>query len=685
MADLASLAAREGRRPRPVYGAHKWFARRLGSAFRGLLVASALPAGAEFWAAFEHGIDLSGLTVLDPFVGGGTSIVEAQRLGARCLGVDVDAVAVTVASFQTRLHELPDLSETLRQLTSTVGEGMRPFYERDDGTVGLHHFWVQVLECRECRRSFDAHPNYLLAAEVGARTKHVVCQSCGEVHEVQASWRSFRCRACGERTSISNGTVKGGAAMCPHCSASERLIDLALRTGTCPQFRLFAVETVPQGAGNRPVPMSERRFVRASREDLDRYSRASQLLTKLLDDGGPSLPDRLIPVFRSDDRAIRYGYVRYIDMFCDRQKLHLLRLSRAILDLPQGAERYAMAIAFSDHLKANCMLASYAAGYRRLSPLFAVRAFRHIPRPIELNPWSARTGRGTFPNVVRQISRAASWAKQPAEFRLGGGFTPPRAEPWGEANIRRGTAANLQHVRDGSVDLVLTDPPYFDNISYSELADFFLPWLHLLGLVTDCDEGLPADQLAASSRAPEAALGFGRSLNACFREVAAKMRMGAIGAFTYQHSTVAGWSTLATALAAVPLRVVTVFPLAGDAGANLHRHEESICWDAVLVLRRVAAEPRPTNSSLALSVATREKIRAALLDWKERLRDVEALPFRRADALNLERALLVAAALSDHGSPVSGKITLSRALEETARKRRSTADIGLGASTTPDA
>jgi hypothetical protein len=120
--DLAALAVREGRRPKPVYGTHKWFARRLGSAFRALLVASALPEGGDFWTAFERGVDLTGTTVLDPFVGGGTSVIEAQRLGMTCIGTDVDAVAVAITSFQSRLASLPDLEAVLEDLAREVGE-----------------------------------------------------------------------------------------------------------------------------------------------------------------------------------------------------------------------------------------------------------------------------------------------------------------------------------------------------------------------------------------------------------------------------------------------------------------------------------------------------------------------------------------------------------------------------------
>src|SRR5579859_3890814 len=74
--ELAVLAMREGRRPRPIYQVHRWFARRFGSAFRALLTAAALPTGADFWSAYYNGTDWRGRRVLDPFVGGGTSIVE---------------------------------------------------------------------------------------------------------------------------------------------------------------------------------------------------------------------------------------------------------------------------------------------------------------------------------------------------------------------------------------------------------------------------------------------------------------------------------------------------------------------------------------------------------------------------------------------------------------------------------
>src|SRR5437588_10856701 len=74
---LAALAQREGRRPVPIYHAHRWFARRFSCVFRAILVAMRTPPGQDFMEQFYGGVDYTGLTVLDPFVGGGTSVVEA--------------------------------------------------------------------------------------------------------------------------------------------------------------------------------------------------------------------------------------------------------------------------------------------------------------------------------------------------------------------------------------------------------------------------------------------------------------------------------------------------------------------------------------------------------------------------------------------------------------------------------
>src|SRR5437879_6087962 len=93
--DLSSIAEVESWRKeihRPVYHIHKWWAQRLGSVFRGLLIGAATPPEADFQSAFYGTTRLSGI-VYDPFMGSGTTIGEALKLGQRAVGRDINPVA----------------------------------------------------------------------------------------------------------------------------------------------------------------------------------------------------------------------------------------------------------------------------------------------------------------------------------------------------------------------------------------------------------------------------------------------------------------------------------------------------------------------------------------------------------------------------------------------------------------
>jgi putative DNA methylase len=124
--EFATLAVREGRRPRAIYTAHQWFARRLESVFRALLVGTLSDPDDDFWEGYCGGADLRGLKLLDPFVGGGTSVVEASRLGSSAVAVDVDPIACCVTELELMAARLPDLSEALAQLQDSVGQRLAP-------------------------------------------------------------------------------------------------------------------------------------------------------------------------------------------------------------------------------------------------------------------------------------------------------------------------------------------------------------------------------------------------------------------------------------------------------------------------------------------------------------------------------------------------------------------------------
>jgi len=116
---LHDIALREGNSKKPIYRIHKWWARRLGSVFRTLLILAMTPSRQrmdrvpnDFY--LQH--DFSNLTVLDPFMGGGTSIIEASKCGARTIGIDIDPVAWFITKKEIELCPTEEIHKTLADI-----------------------------------------------------------------------------------------------------------------------------------------------------------------------------------------------------------------------------------------------------------------------------------------------------------------------------------------------------------------------------------------------------------------------------------------------------------------------------------------------------------------------------------------------------------------------------------------
>jgi putative DNA methylase len=642
VAELARLAGREARRPNPIYGAHRWFARRLGTAMRALLVASVTDARTDFWTAFDGDADLTGLSVADPFMGGGTSLVEALRLGARVRGVDIDAVACAVSSLQLQAASMPDLEPTLDELSQEVGAAIRPLHTirgpcGEDREV-VHWFWVQLVRCGSCGTETEAHPHFRLAMDAGAERQWTFCRSCHAIHELSIDAETFACQACASQTAISDGPVQHGRFSCPSCGDTERLIDVAGRTGGPPAWRLFASESIPRNATRRNATLAHRLFLPVKATELALYSRAVDELAKRQDDAGGllSIPSDPLPEgTRADDRLRRYGYRRTSDLFNARQLLHLSLLAEALTSRP-SEQRRAFGVAFSDHLATNCMLTGYAFGWRRLSPLFAIRGYRHIVRPVEVNPWLDGIGRGTYPNAVRQVQRAINEARRPRTLARNGAFTTLPARDAPKPDVRCADARNLDHIDAGTVDLILTDPPYLDNVAYSELADFYRPWLRMLDLLPTSNG--QEKTLAVHGRDERSQEQFESGLREVMSEFERVLVPEGRITFTFRHESEGAYRSLAAAIGAAGLRAITVFPLKGDGNFGLHAHEGSTSWDAVFVLTR-GGRSRRSDAERDLTEA-----RSHVTAWASRIRS-EGLVFGAADEAALARAAVAAASL----------------------------------------
>ena len=167
---ISRLAERESWRKevhRPIYHVHKWWAKRLGSVFRGALLGCLLPEEARMEDEFYRRHDFAGVTVFEPFMGSGTTVGEAHKLGCTALGRDINPVACEAVRVAFGPMERRRLQGAYEQLSASVGERLRTLYRTVDAqgepAEVLYYFWVKTVPCPQCRETVELFSSRIFA------------------------------------------------------------------------------------------------------------------------------------------------------------------------------------------------------------------------------------------------------------------------------------------------------------------------------------------------------------------------------------------------------------------------------------------------------------------------------------------------------------------------------------------
>lgn len=618
--ELYEFALREGNSKKPIYEIHKWWARRLGHVFRLLLLSATTPAvrrahshGAmsELLKKFYEQNDLKDLVVLDPFMGGGTSVVESLKCGASAIGADIDPVAWFVTKKEVEPFDEERVKQGMVEVAAQVEEHLRSLYGVKDrsGRAGeiINAFWVHRIWCGRCRHAFDGHPHFRLAYDRGRNTQDVFCRACGTITQVSLEDTTFDCGKCGTATEIEAGPVSRGLYTCPACAHTDTLIS-RVRPGKPIPKRMFALEYTRESRG---APVG-RHFRKATAGDVAQYRRAASLLDTPRDTPLPFPRATIFTENRTDARPVNYGYARYEQLFNRRQLYTLAKIHEAILGLEDSHAQEYLLLAFSDCLASNNLLVSYAFGYRKLTPLFGIHAYNVVQRPVEGNAWgNPHFGRGSFTRCVAKMIEGKRYARDPYEYRYSGSGRPERIytgerittpvvrtqEGWdrgeGRAFIIHGSATDLSMIADQTVDLVLTDPPFYNNLPYSELSDFYYQWLrpYLSRYNVSGAATTPVgESLFVRRHTPSEHAKYVDGLTQVFKECARVLKPTGLLAFTFQHRDARAWHALAVALTEANFRVTGLSPVRAEGKSGFHTYEGTPKWDSVICCR-YRAEP----------------------------------------------------------------------------------------------
>lgn len=563
----------------PIYGLHRWWARRPPALLRALLVAAAASSDSSqqaFWETYESDAEsLSDLRVHDPFIGGGSTLVEAARLGAKVSGGDVDPLAVEIVRYGLNPAPAEAIKEAGEALLRHVRQTCGHLYPAKSGSQPLHYFWLHEVTCPSCEEHGLLYRNLVLARDrgkAGAVVRDdpliVFCPEDLSVHSLDSAER-VELRHGHKRWKINRGTFVNSRYACPYCGTQSNHQELA--TGMAPRV-LVATEETAEG--------SHRIIREPSPLELRSGETAARWLEKHLVD--LDLPKGRLSADRHDRRPLSYGMTKMVDLFSDRQLACLGTAFRWVRqsDLPVQVKA-GLRLAISNALATNNKLCSYAHDYGRLAPLFSVRGYSLPSLSVELNPLHDSAGRGTLHHCIERVGRAGCSANRRNVWSL----TLKRPEvvdmihdhTVDVSDVLVRSATGSQTTKVASADLCVFDPPYFDYIAYSELSEFYRGWMPSR---TSVDPPLlPSGDDPGES--------FGLELGVAMRAALGRLKPGRPLIFTYHSTNAEAWRAVGIAMDEAKLRITALWPVYSDGHMGHHSHPGNCEWDLLIVCRRL--------------------------------------------------------------------------------------------------
>lgn len=664
--EIAEKESRAKMHYRPIYTMHKWWARRLGCVFRTICLYSLLddPERVEIyepgtenetlssgydlaemlaevsladpgalWDLYPKDVRVEDKKILDPFMGGGTTLVEASRFDIESEGWDLNPVAwfVTKKQLDAGQTNVDDLKTVFEKVEENVADEITRYYRTpcpnavtsdepvDDDPLGLgadfdyevneglrsdlkshdhyadvmYNFWVKEIQCVDCDTTVPLFKDYRVAKGryENSDQYNVLCPECECVVLVDEWQSESECPECDNSWTPANGNVSGANYACPDCGGQYGITD-AIQEQDGFDTRLYAVEYYcPTCEENDLEKSAVKGYKSAEVFDEALYS-VSEEEWEQREDLHEYVPTEDIPeghMTSERNPVFDHGYRKWSDLFNSRQLLGLAKLCKAIYSLENQNLREFLTLALSDATRYNTLFVTYNRSYNKADHIFKQNSFVPTMSPVENNVWGTDYGSGTFQAIWDMVVDGVKYANHPTERYVENGENVESDEfehPIGSnSTVYQGDMRTIN--AESEYDAVITDPPYYDNIMYSEVADYFYVWQKIL-LKDEYDcfqfEKTPrAESIVTNPFHGKTEEDFESELREAFTVIHDVLKEDGILSFTYHHSDSESWGELLAALCDVGFEVTATYPLSAD--VNKFIGGEAVEFDILIVAR----------------------------------------------------------------------------------------------------
>ncbi|SFB02478.1 hypothetical protein SAMN04515620_11322 [Collimonas sp. OK607] len=428
------------------------------------------------------------------------------------------------------------------------------------------------------------------------------------------------------RTGKEGGTVpKKSNYACGACGTVQDVLDTVKASGKTGPTAGYAIQGYAPKAADKGDAYNGRFFAAFDEKIAAQYDAAQNEWDARKDaDLSPYWPKSELPygfmTHHLQGGVPNHGFTHWWTMFSPRQLLVHAQLLKAIVTLDgySWESREYVLGAFQQYLRNQSLFTLWNVKADKLEPMFANNNY-HPKSTVVENCVFANLGRGNWASCVEGIIEGRDWAKNPWDTvsvealrrlnpLLGAECTGKSekvlpGDPLVPATIFQGSSTELAQLKDGSLDLVITDPPFGGLLHYSELSDFFYVWLRLV-LKSKYPDVFGAEftpkameVVANRAREPEDADGFyQRLLTQCWREAHRILKPGGILAFTFHHSEDEPWVAVLESLFDAGYYLEATYPIRSDETKGEGEFgSKTIEYDIIHVCRKRTEEPKAVS------------------------------------------------------------------------------------------
>jgi len=427
------------------------------------------------------------------------------------------------------------------------------------------------------------------------------------------------------RTGKGGGTAKPGVFACAACGTTQDVVSAIRPTAKTAQFAAYAVQGY--APSNQATGSYGGKFY-APFDDFfaNQFSAAAgeweRLKESELKDFWPrsEIPESLRATVK-DVITSGHGYRHWTDMFNPRQLLVHARILRAIVSVGSyswDVREYVLG-AFQQYLRGQCMFSFWHITKDHYAPALSNSDYRPKMTVVEVGVFSP-IGYGNWSSATKPILEGGEWAKNPwelvpattlekahshtASLISGKSEKVYAGDPVHPGSLTQGSSTDLQQYEDGTIDLVITDPPFGDLVQYSELADFFYVWLRLIlkqrypEIFSGEYTPKTLEAVANKFREPEDPDAFyQRLLTQCWKEANRLLKPSGILAFTFHHSEDEPWVAVLESLFDAGYYLEATYPIRSDEtkGEKAEFGAQKIEYDIIHVCRKRTEETKPVS------------------------------------------------------------------------------------------